>query len=71
MDIFSIEPSCGSMLEKFVSKYENHIDARRNVNEGNPLHSHRTYIEHLVNPSGMSNVLKHPNSIQNHLPIKH
>ena len=33
MDIASIKHSCESKLGSFVSKYENHFDARRNVNE--------------------------------------
>ena len=33
MDIASVKHSCESNLESFVSKYENHFDVRRNVNE--------------------------------------
>ena len=33
MAVASIKQSCESILESFVSKYENHFDARRNVDE--------------------------------------
>ena len=101
MAVASVKHSCESILESFVSKYENHFDVRRNVNEitaneefeisvngpnlahsdaviieamnlhweGKPWHFHWTYKEQLINPSGISNVLKHLKSIQNHLPI--
>ena len=33
MAVASVKHSCESILESFVSKYENHFDARRNVDE--------------------------------------
>ena len=33
MAVASVKHSCESILESFVSKYENHFDIRRNVNE--------------------------------------